>query len=196
MKTHIISIIVLSLLTNIILPSCKKDEPQAVVYPVEDMFVGYLAATGFEQNSSPYTDINDAELGLEFTPLVTGKITILTVKIPDERQSLRVTIWQKYPTPTVIRTENLNIATANTTFEFDIPDLELTKDTTYAISMNTNDYYEYQKNAGANATYPVTVGNINIQGFGYKLTTDQLYMTAFSSSFYAGNASFKFQRTN
>jgi len=196
MKTHFLSAISVYLLISITLPSCKKDEPEAIVYPEEDMLAGYLAATGFDQTTIPVIDDAVGEFGLEFSPLVTGKITALSIALPDARPNLRVTIWQKYPTPTPIRTENVQISTANTTFEFDIPDLELTKDTSYAISMNSDDYYGHYKDPIANVIYPITSGNIIIHRFGYTATTSQLYPDTFTNAFYVGNTSFKFQRTD
>lgn len=59
----------------------------------------------------------------------------LRVQLPEANPSLRVTIWDK-DAGTIIKTEIVNVAIANTVYNVDIP---LVKDKVYAVSMNSND---------------------------------------------------------
>ena len=131
------------LLIALTLFSCSGDDDtnNETTEEVENFLVGYLEATGF--NEEVIEEINTGfhfEFGLEFTPLVNGKITALKIMLPDANPTLRVTIWNK-STNTVIKTEVVNVASANTEFTFDITDLELVEYNEYAITMNSDDGY-------------------------------------------------------
>jgi hypothetical protein len=176
--------------------SCKKNkaEPAPTVYPEESFFDGYLNSTGFSENSLPrVNNFGNLEFGLEFKPTVKGKITSLLVKLPAVRTNLRVTIWDK-ATQLPIRTETVNVAVANTQYDFDIADLELVKDKEYAITMNSNDYYARNKTNQSAATYPVVSGNITIISYKYADGTAQTYPTTALTNFYRGDFSFKFRQ--
>jgi hypothetical protein len=175
--------------------SCKKDkaEPAPTVYPEESFLNGYLNSTGFSQTQATVVNIGNLEVGLEFKPTVKGKITSLLVKLPDVRTDLRVTIWDK-ATQMPIRTETVNVAAANTQYDFDIADLELVKDKEYAITMNTNDWYLRNKTNQSAATYPVVSGNITIISHKYTNGTAQTYPTSVETGVYAGDCTFKFRQ--
>jgi hypothetical protein len=176
--------------------SCKKDkaEPAPTVYPEESFFDGYLNSTGFSQTFLTRVNSINNELGLEFKPTVKGKITSLLVKLPDVRTNLRVTIWDK-ATQMPIRIETVNVAAANTQYDFDIADLELVKDKEYAITMNSNDWYERYKTNQSAATYPVVSGNITIISHKFVSGTAQTYPTSSAQlDYYAGDCTFKFRQ--
>jgi hypothetical protein len=176
--------------------SCKKDkaEPAPTVYPEESFLDGYLNSTGFSQALTNVVNFNNYELGLEFKPTVKGKITSLLVKLPDVRTDLRVTIWDK-ATQMPIRIETVNVAVANTQYDFDIADLELVKDKEYAITMNSNDYYLREKTNGTAATYPVVSGNITIISHKFVVGTAQTYPTSPAQlDYYGGDCTFKFKQ--
>jgi hypothetical protein len=177
--------------------SCKKDKaepaPAPTLYPEESFLDGYLNSTGFSQALTNYVSSSNFEFGLEFKPTVKGKITSLLVKLPDVRTDLRVTIWDK-ATQMPIRTETVNVAVANTQYDFDIADLELVKDKEYTITMNSNDWYDRKKTNGNNATYPVVSGNITIISYKWVAGTAQTYPTIVSLSYYAGDCTFKFRQ--
>lgn len=177
--------------------SCSKsssDTATPVVYPEENFLDGYLTSSNFNQATVNKINQPDYEFGNEFTPLVKGKITILKVKLPDVRTNLRITIWDKVA-GTALRTETVNVATANTVLVFDINDLELIKDKVYAITMNSNDWYDRRKTDGSSATYPLTIGNIKINNYLWINGTTAIYPTTVALTYYAGDLSFNFQRT-
>jgi hypothetical protein len=190
-KTLFQSIFIVVLFTMVIF-SCRKKEP---VYTEESFAESYLKQTGFSELTVPQVNTGDYELGLEFKPNVNGKITSLLVKLPDVRTDLRITIWDKV-TKSILRTEIVNVAAANTQYDFDISDVELQKDKEYAISMNSNDYYIREKQSGSSVVYPVNIGNITILGFGYRAGIAQGYLTTKREDYYVGDCFFKFIQTN
>lgn len=139
-------------------------------------------------------NFNDVELGLEFAPLVKGKINSLVVRIPDVNNILKVTLWDK-ASQTALKTETLNIAVANKLYTFDIEDITLTKNKTYIISFNTNDATDRLRNNSTDATYSITSGNIRIDGFKRKFSATPIFPTETISYGYAGDLSFNFQQT-
>lgn len=198
-----ISIFAFSLfISSISLMSCSKnDEPTAVtpvtpitpLAPEQDPLNGYLIASGFNQVTSSFVNNSDRELGYSFIPLVNGKITAIVVKIPDTRSALRVTIWDKV-TGGALRTESINVTTADTEVTKTIAPLELIKDKEYVISMNTNDLYVHKKTDSSNALYPFEVGDIKITSFVIGSSTLQVIPNLIINYQYVGDCSFKFQK--
>lgn len=171
--------------------SCSKDD--GPTYSEENFMAAFLTTSGFSATTTPYINSATYEFGLEFTPLVKGKITSLKVKLPDANAALRVTIWDKSSTtPTVVRTETVNVTTADTEQGFDIADLELTANHQYAITMNSNDWYERRRTGGTNVTYPITSGNIRIDNYKWISGTAQAYPVNIALNYYAGDVSFNF----
>lgn len=189
MKNHFTKTIVAA--AALILFSCSKDDGPS--YTEENFMTGFMTNSGF--NATTVTQINSGtyEFGLEFTPLVKGKITSLKVKLPDVNAALRVTIWDKSTaTATVVRTETVNVTTADTEQGFDIADLELTANHQYAITMNSNDWYERRRTGGTNVTYPITSGNIQIDNYKWISGATQAYPVNIALNYYAGDVSFNF----
>ncbi|QQV04255.1 MULTISPECIES: DUF4082 domain-containing protein [Chryseobacterium] len=176
--------------------SCSKDDeaeqPAPVVYAEENPLAKYYETTGFT-TSSDFINAGDYEFGLAFTPKVKGKINALVVKLPAVNSNLRVTVWD-YATKTVIRSETVNVGSANTEIVKSIPELVLEKDKMYFISMNSNDWYKKNKPDNSNTVYPVTAGNIVFSEYRWVSGTAQNWPTNVSSNYNAGDLSFKFQQ--
>lgn len=172
--------------------SCSKDESETpIVYGEENPLFGFISRV---PNIQPYVDAVEgiAQTGYIFKPTVKGKINTLTVKIPAANSALKVFIWDK-GTIALVRSEVVNVTTANTEITKIISPLTLEKDKEYLITIYTDDYYYHQTNSGA-VSYPVIVGNIQIlgtrSGFG------ELFPQAGgSSNGYSGDIGFNFQRT-
>lgn len=189
MKNHFTKTI-LAVVITIALSSCSKDDGPS--YNEENFMSGYLTNSGFSATTS-YIDAGNYEFGLEFTPLVKGKITSLKVKLPAVNNALRVTIWDKSTsTAIVIRSETVNVTAADTEQGFDIADLELTANHQYAITMNSNDWYDHRRTDVSNTTYPITSGNIRIDSYKYSSGSAQTYPTTPVLYYYAGDVSFNF----
>lgn len=96
----------------------------------------------------------------------------------------------------VLRTVTIPTVAIDIEITKSITALALTKDKEYMITMNGNDWYDHEKADQSDTTYPVTVGNILVTGYGYFGGTDQTYPDSFELSYYAGDLSFNFQQTN
>lgn len=184
--------------TTMLFISCSNDDatPLTPVVPVpveQNPLSGYLAATGFNQK---LTEVGNApsssEYGFSFKPKVTGKMTAIIAKLPDD-MNVRVTIWDKQ-TGTPYRTGVLNITQIATEFT-QVVDIDLVKDKEYMITVNNNNWYKHARTDGSNATYPLAVGDIVITGYGYKPGTAQAMPNIFVSNYYSGDLSFKFLQT-
>jgi hypothetical protein len=173
--------------------SCSSDDdPAPIVYPQEKPLAGFLGASEFTTQTEA-VNIGYAEFGYKFRPSVTGAITALTVKIPDVNSALRVTIWD-VESETPIKTELFNVTSSGVAVTKTITALGLTKDKEYMISMNSNDWYTHKKADNSNVTYPITVGSIQVTGFGYINGTAQSLPTTFVNDYFAGDVTFTFQR--
>ncbi|MDQ7959899.1 hypothetical protein [Flavobacterium lindanitolerans] len=181
-------------LLTILAISCSSDDSKpAPSYPVENPLESYYTQTGFT-TSSNFINSGSYEFGLAFSPNVKGVMKAITVKLPDANPALRVTIWD-YTTKEVIKTETVNVASANTLVSHPISDLALEKDKKYMITMNSNDWYKRNKADNTNATYPVTAGNINFLEYRWLSGTTQTFPTTVSANYNAGDLSFDFKRT-
>ncbi len=191
MKNHFTKTIV-AITATLFLFSCSKDDDRPN-YSEENFLSGFLTNSGFSATTNSYINAGNYEFGLEFTPLVKGKITSLKIKLPEVNNALRVTIWDKSTaTATVVRTETVNVTAANTEQSFDITDLELTANHQYAITMNSNDWYDRRRTDASNATYPITSGNIRIDSYKYSSGSAQTYPTTLILNYYAGDISFNY----
>lgn len=195
MKNTFKKIASISLLVVVMLTSCSKDDDTSpVTYQEENPLIGYLTNGGINGAVVDVVDGTTSEIGNEFTPLVNGKMNAITVSLPAVNTNLRVTIWNA-TTKTAIRTEYVNVATAATAITKNIASVPLQKDTKYAITMNSNDWYYREKSNGSLITYPIISGNIRFESFGYTETLGQLYPLQFSNDYYYGDLSFIFQQT-
>lgn len=187
---------ILILVMMVFLFSCKNDNTAAptttVVYQEENPLTSFLATTGLNLIASPFSNTTAFEMGYAFKPKVRGIIKGLTVKLPYVNGSLKVTIWDKV-TATVVRSTYVNVATANQDISVTIPNLELTQNTDYVISMYTNMFYNHKRTDNANVVFPVDAGNISITG-SYTNAITSMPATTNASSF-CGDFSFIFQQT-
>lgn len=178
--------------------SCSSDDnnPDPVKYNEENPLDAYMAGSGFSQKAVDQKNAGIYEYGFSFKPTVTGKINAIIVKIPDVNATLRVTLWDA-ATKTVIKSEIVNVATANVTVEKTITPIALTKDKEYFFTVNSDDWINRTKTDGSAATYPIVAGNITITGYAFisSTATETLFPTNPRSTYYAGDMTFKFQQT-
>jgi hypothetical protein len=192
-------LILVAVLFTAIFASCKKDSAPAVIPPVvyveENPLAGFLSTTGYNQLSAVSNYVTKYEEGFSFKANVKGKINALVMKLPVANSSLRITIWDK-ATATVLRTENVNVPTANTEATIAISPFDIVKDQEYFISMWTNDDYVRSRTDNTAATYPIISGNISILSCGYKsVASGQVFPNIISTKYYYGDISFKFLQT-
>ncbi|WES98538.1 hypothetical protein P2W68_02755 [Chryseobacterium arthrosphaerae] len=177
--------------------SCSKDDDEIitpVMYAVENPLNKYHEAAGFTVTTN-FINSGNYEFGLAFSPDVKGKMTAITVKLPDTNASLRVTVWD-YTAKTVLRTETVNVTASNTLITKEISELALEKDKKYMITMNSNDWYKRSKPDNTNAVYPITAGNIKILEYKWGSGTAQTFPAMTSLDYNGGDLSFNFQQVD
>jgi hypothetical protein len=196
MKTIKTLFTILSVALLTISCSSDDDKEEAVKYNEENPLDAYMAGSGFSQKAVDVKNSGIYEYGFSFKPTVTGKINALVVKIPDVNAALRITLWDA-ATKTVIKSETINVPTANVTVEKAIIPIALTKDKEYFFTINSDDWINRTKTDGSAATYPITAGNIVITGYAYISSTasETIFPTNARNTYYAGDMTFKFQQT-
>jgi Domain of unknown function (DUF4082) len=199
MKTIKTTIAILSF--SILSLSCSKDNetttpvtPPVAANPEVNPLAPYLIASGFNEKTTNQINLSDYEFGISFKPIVNGKITAFVVKIPDVNPTLRMTIWNK-TTATVLKTETINYATAGQEVTKAITPLDVVAGTEYFVTFNSNDWYDHRRNNSSNTTYPLLIGDISITSYAYISGTAQAMPYVTILSYYAGDISFKFQKT-
>lgn len=196
MKTIKTLFTILSVALLTISCSSDDDKEEAVKYNEENPLDAYMAGSGFSQKAVDVKNSGIYEYGFSFKPTVTGKINALVVKIPDVNAALRITLWDA-ATKTVIKSETINVPTANVTVEKAITPIALTKDKEYFFTVNSDDWINRTKTDGSAATYPITAGSIVITGYAYISSTasETIFPTNARNTYYAGDMTFKFQQT-
>lgn len=179
--------------------SCSKsdDTPATVTYQEENPLSGFLTSTGFSQNATTYINTGAEAFGYSFIPKVKGKIKAILVKLPSTDNNVVVKIWDK-ATGTAVYSTTINVATAGTEISTTIPDLELTKNHEYLISMGANYLYKHTRADQNEVSYPINSGNITITGFyrtGFAYSYDVLPETNGGGYEFRGDVNFKFQQT-
>lgn len=185
--------IITILVTAILAISCSSDKDDKPTYKTENPLEVYYTATGFTTVTN-FINSGDYEFGLVFTPTVKGKIKAITLKLPATNPSVRVTIWD-YTAKSVLRSETLNVATADVQVAKEISELALDKDKKYMITMNSNDWYKKNKADLTNVTYSIVAGNITFNEYRWISGTAQIFPTNVSANYNAGDLSFDFQQT-
>ena len=119
-------------------------------------------------------------------------MTAITVKVPIAGNGIKVLIWDK-AYATVLRTEAINVPTANEETTKTIEAINLVKNKEYIICFRVNDFYVHERTDATSVTYPFTVGDIKITG--YLQTPNSGNMpNSTTAAFYSGDCSFKFQK--
>ena len=183
------------LFVAISITSCSSDDDKdnTPAFETENPLAVYYTQTGFSTVTN-FINAGDYEFGLVFTPTVKGNIKAITLKLPEANPTLRVTIWD-YVSKAVLRSETLNVATADVQVTKEISVLGLEKDKKYLITMNSNDWYKKNKADLTNVTYPITAGNITFNEYRWISGTGQTFPTNVSANYNAGDLSFEFQQT-
>jgi hypothetical protein len=183
---------------TISIPSTSEtiSPPTKNVFKKEDPLVDYLAITGYNQFVLPCGNINDSfEIGFIFYPLTNGSINALSLRIPKAKAKVVMTIWD-VASKAKIRTEEIEVLTANTIISKDITSLDLVKNKKYAVTVYTNSYYMRHAAEWAQPQYPVTCGNIKIVAALMGFANSNLYPETSTGNFQNGDCTFNFMPTN
>lgn len=175
--------------------SCSNDNSDnAPPFTVEqNPLPEFLEKTGFNQREIIMTNGNSLEAGFAFTPLVSGKITALVVKLPAVKEDLRVTIWDK-ENESIVLTETINVISANTGTTKVITPINLAKEKEYIISFSVTQYFRRLKTDGSEVAFPFTIGDIKITSINFKGGEQQAMPKNTGFDTYIGDCSFKFQK--
>ncbi|WP_353197280.1 DUF4082 domain-containing protein [Parapedobacter defluvii] len=190
------NLILLLTLAGCLLASCKKSgEPDEKdkSYPEERPLQAYFQNSGLDQNIEEFPDMRDTELGLRFTPKVKGKITAVTVRLPQSSTSVRVTIWNA-TTKHVLRTIIVPTVVAAEEVIQTFDALSIEPGTNYAISIRSDNWYHREKSPRAAIAYPINAGNFLIQGYGWGSGSGQTFPDEDTFDYYTGEAGFIFQQ--
>ncbi len=182
-----------ALLVLISIAGCKKDKDRN--FPEENFLPDFHVKTGFSQVTTNFVNAGSYEYGLKFTPKVKGNITKILLKIPDNANNIRVTFWDA-ASKQVLKTEVIPTVTKDVEVIHEIAPLNVEAGRMYMISINSNDWYKRSRTGGTSITYPVTVGNITVEGYLWVGTSSQIFPTNVSNDYNAGDLSFIFQQTN
>jgi hypothetical protein len=170
--------------------SCRNDE-DTPKYLEEDPYQAFLDGSGITSSFSSGSGYHEA--GLKFKPTVNGELTKLFIKLPGDKQNVRITIWD-VSSQEVLRTETFETITAGVEASKNITPFSLEKNKEYIVSFNSNSWYQ-RNNLDSSIPYPITVGSIVYTGFQSVPTTEQSYPSASHPAAIAGDISFAFQRT-
>lgn len=186
---------IIALLSIVLTISCSKDDDKDIApeFKTKNPLEAYHLEAGFTKVAN-FINAGDYEFGLVFTPAVKGNMKAITLKLPAVNPSVRVTIWD-YDSRAVLRSETLNVATADFLVKKEITILPLEKDKKYVITMNSNDWYKKSKPDDAAATYPIVAGNITFHQYLWLSGTSQTFPTNVSQNYNGGDLSFDFQQT-
>ena len=155
MKTINIKTTIILSLAILMTVSCKKDDEPAIAPPQN------VTSTFIDNNLNAVITANSPQvisIGYQFTPAVNGKITELSINLPDAG-SYKISIWD-VDTKTLLSQTSISQVYGNWAVK-DIPDLTLEGQKTYVICFllpaNTESYI------AENITMPINVTDITIQ---------------------------------
>jgi hypothetical protein len=174
--------------------STAEEDPVVIDFQEENPLPEYLSTTGYNQETTIVNTGQSDEIGLFFKPLKKGKINSIVVKLPTVDHNLIVNILD-LRTNTVVRTETVDVYSANTEIIKDIVPLELVKNKDYAITMISESYFKRNRTDLGMINHPVTTGNIKINGSYFSNQTMQNPSFITLIGLYNGECSFNFLRT-
>lgn len=134
------------------------------------------------------------EVGFKFKTLEKGTMNAIAIKIPITNNSLLVTIKDDDSNQT-LRTETINVTTADTEITKTIVPVKLGKNKIYTITMKSKIHYKRFRSDYSQPQYPVNAGNIKIiTPVSNEFSSDGITMGG-TGNFYSGDCSFTFLRT-
>lgn len=172
----------------------NPENPTNTNFSEENPLPAFLSSTRYNEHIElcSNTSVFD-EVGFKFKSLAKGTINKINVKIPITNNNLIVTI-KDFATNQIIRSETVNVTSANVDIVKTIAPLDLEKDKVYLITMKTNNYYKRFRNDFTQAMYPITVGNIKVMAPMTSMLSPDGSLGG-SGNFYSGDVSFTFLRT-
>ncbi|MBK9338598.1 MAG: hypothetical protein IPM98_19550 [Lewinellaceae bacterium] len=142
--------------------SCTKDNAEK---PEESPFFTFFDEPAIAIDTTPVA-ANLWEYGFEFSPIVSGRITKLGVKLPTTGQFI-VRLWRLYGNgaPTVINERVITVGTIHEPTYMDINPVYFDANDPLAITVLANSFYRVSKQDASDFDFPVNVGSIRIESF-------------------------------
>lgn len=138
--------------------SCEKENnPES---PFFDFFnESAIVIDTFEQAGDTW------EYGFTFTPLKSGNITELGLKLPSQG-NFSATLWDlSGATPSVLSSKTLNYNSAHADIFSAIDAIDLAANQRFGITVRSNAFYRMRKSGMEPFSFPRTAGNIRIESF-------------------------------
>jgi hypothetical protein len=166
--------------------SCSKS---SVKTEKTNILLEYIKGT---QLTDIFINSGDYEFGVVVEMLKAGSITQLCVKMPDD-DTYRVTLWKLGEDTSVIAQVNIPVDSGEYKC-LSISAVDVSEGDVYAITVNSDDWYEYSLLEGAEIPlYPRIIGNVQVLKYGYRAGAAQAFPNFFPTTYYAGIADFVFE---
>lgn len=166
--------------------SCGNDDvetpPQPSQFPMKT-----LIENGILDLNSTVNSPNTFELGYLFKTFKNGKIKSVSIRIPSN-DSYRVSLWN-FDTKELLITQQIQSSNGLISTK-EISPITINSSVNYFISVNTNDYYIFNK--GGAVIFPTDIGDVLVKSYGSYLGTTQILPTTFSTTNYLGMVDFEF----
>lgn len=180
----------LYILTVLICLGCSSDEkntPELTTqFPMKS-----LIENGVLDLNSTVNSPNTFELGYQFKTFKSGKIKSLSIRIPANGE-YRVSLWN-FDTQELLLTQQIQSSSGLISSE-DISPISIESSVNYFVSVNTSDYYAFNK--GGNVIFPTDIGDVLVKAYGSYLGTNQTIPNTFSTTFYLGMVDIGFVPNN
>lgn len=171
---------------------CKKAGDEALA---ENPLLGYLSATRFNERVVGFGEGDGYQMGLSFRFLHAGVLSALTLKLPFDREDVRINLWDATERR-ILKTYTVAIAPKAIEVVLPIEDFAVHADKTYTLSYEGNAYYYWNRKDESAAGYPVSVGSIVLTGYSWTAlrSANVGYPDVFELHYYAGDLSFVYER--
>lgn len=191
MKKTILPLLLLGIsCIAVFISGCGKGTSIKTEQPITALFADNVLSDATLNDT--FINDSDYEFGFEFEVTKNGKVTQLGTHNPDAG-NIRVSLWDLTDTSVIAQTTISVIANTPKFVTLGSP-VSLTTGKKYAITMQSNDWYERNRTSSASYPYPITKGNIKITKYGYNAGfTPAEYPVVFSTGYIAGIADFTYE---
>ncbi len=175
----------------LLLSGCGKSVATSTEQPLTALFADNVISN--VDSNTTFVNSSNFEFGFEFEVSKDGKVTQLGTHNPDAG-SIRITLWDLADT-SIIAQSTITVVANTPKFVALGTSVSLTTGKKYAISMQSNDWYNKERTSTAAYVYPIIKGNVKITKYGFSsgTFTPAKYPTNFSLNYIAGIADFTYE---
>lgn len=187
MKNYITYYFILFL---VVFSSCSSDDEATPEQPAQFPMKS-LIESGVLDLQSTVNSPNTFEVGYQFKTFKSGKIKSVSIRVP-ANGDFRVSLWN-FDTQNILLTQPITSSNGLISTETITP-IDIASSVNYFISVNTSDYYVFNK--GGAVIFPSDIGDVLIKGYGSYLGTSQMLPNTFSTTAYLGMVDIEFVPDN